>query len=100
MKLVKTVYNVSKRLSTKTIDAGDYDTADQAIAAMLEHYKTNAKRGDFYYKITRENIEEDASGFQCRTISYNVCTLQDPDMHRTYNRRRLDTMLQEQLVQN
>ena len=50
MKLVKTVYNVSKRLSTKTIDAGDYDTADQAIAAMLEHYKTNASEAIFTTK--------------------------------------------------
>ncbi len=65
----KKVFHVSRFTKTgKGTSVGDFDTVEQAKAAMLEHYKSTPKRGRFGYSITEEEIEE-INGYAYRTFS-------------------------------
>lgn len=53
------VFNVQRVPKTaKSVTVGDFDTLEQAKAAMLEHYKTNPKRGNFFYRISEDELED------------------------------------------
>lgn len=53
------VFNVQRVPKTaKTVTVGDFDTLKQAEEAMLEHYKTNHKRGNFFYRISEDELED------------------------------------------
>jgi hypothetical protein len=52
------VYNVSRFTASKSTNVGDFETIDQAEAAMIEHYKATPKRGKFRYTINEEDLEE------------------------------------------
>lgn len=55
----KTVFHVSRSSKTgKTVNVGDFDTLDAAREAMLSHYKVTPKRGNFYYRISEDELEE------------------------------------------
>ena len=58
-KLLGTVFSVSKNFkSAKSVDVGDFTTKEEAIDAMLAHYKSNPKRGNFKYTINQCELEE------------------------------------------
>ena len=53
----KTVFHVSRSSKTgKTVNVGDFDTLDAAREAMLSHYKVTPKRGNFYYRISEDEL--------------------------------------------
>jgi hypothetical protein len=53
------VFNVSRTTKTgKPVNVGDFDTVEEAQAAMLNHYKAAPKRGQFRYRIREEELEE------------------------------------------
>ena len=53
------VFHVARATKTgKTVNIGDFDTVEQAHAAMLAHYSATPKRGQFYYRISEEELEE------------------------------------------
>lgn len=55
----KRVFHVARSTKTgRTVDIGDFDTVEQAHEAMLNHYKETPKRGQFYYRISEEELEE------------------------------------------
>lgn len=55
----KMVFHVTRSTKTgRTVNVGDFDTVEQAHAAMLEHYKGMQKRGKFWYRISEEELEE------------------------------------------
>lgn len=55
----KTIFNVSRSTATgKAVNVGDFDTVEQAQAAMLNHYRETPKRGKFMYRICEEELEE------------------------------------------
>lgn len=57
--IIGKVFNVQRVHKTaKNVTVGDFDTLEQAKAAMLDHYKTNAKRGNFFYRISEEELED------------------------------------------
>lgn len=64
----KTVFHVSRSTKTgKTTNVGDFDTVEQAREAMLEHYRKTPKRGQFWYTITQEDLDE-IRGIVFRTL--------------------------------
>ena len=53
------VFNVQRVPKTaNTVTVGDFDTLQQAEEAMLEHYRTNPKRGKFFYRISEDELEK------------------------------------------
>ena len=55
----KKVFHVARSTKTgKTVNIGDFDAVEEAQAAMLTHYKTTPKRGQFCYRISEEELEE------------------------------------------
>lgn len=55
----KRVFHVTRSTKTgKTVNIGDFDTVEQAHEAMLKHYKETPKRGQFYYRISEEELKE------------------------------------------
>ncbi len=55
----KRVFHVTRSTKTgKTVDIGDFDTVEQAHEAMLKHYRETPKRGQFYYRISEEELKE------------------------------------------
>ncbi len=53
-----TVYTVTRRTKTKTVVVGSYDTETEAKAAMVEHFSSTPKRGNFSYSIAEEELRE------------------------------------------
>ena len=90
-KILGNVYNVRKGFSTaKSIQVGEYKTADEAINAMLEHYKTNPKRGNFTYTISDSELRE-IGGIVYRTSILSLCEA-DKQFYHKYNKIELDAM--------
>ena len=55
----KRVFHVARSTKTgKTMNVGDFDTVELAHEAMLKHYKETPKRGQFYYRISEEELKE------------------------------------------
>jgi len=55
----KRVFHVTRSTKTgKMVNVGDFDTVEQAHEAMLKHYKETPKRGQFYYRISEEELKE------------------------------------------
>lgn len=65
----KTVYCVTRRQATKSIDIGDFDTPEQARHAMFDHYHVTPKRGTFYYSIMEMKTGTSAGGFRYHSIT-------------------------------
>jgi len=66
--LIGTVYNVRRKSATKSMSVGDYNTLNEAKAAMLEHYTTTPKRGKFEYIINEEKLY-DIDGIKMRMFA-------------------------------
>lgn len=69
-KILGKVYNVRKNTSTTAVGIGDYQTLEEAEAAMLEHFRTNPKRGNISYRICEEEIcEIDGGRYRSQTFA-------------------------------
>lgn len=78
----KKVFHVTRATKTgKSVDVGDFDTVEKAHAAMLKHYKETPKRGNFYYRISEEELEE-INGVVYRKFCMVLCGGGSP-----YNKR-------------
>lgn len=89
--LLGNVFNVYKRFATaKSIEVGDFKTKEEAIEAMINHYKTNAKRGNFAYVISQCELEE-MSGFVFRKTTLSLCGT-DKHFYHKYSKDELLTM--------
>lgn len=89
--LLGDVFNVCKRFTTaKTVQIGDFKTKEEAISAMLEHYRTNAKRGNFSYVVSQCELEEiDGTVFRRTTLS--LCGA-DNRFYKKYGKEELAKM--------
>lgn len=87
--LLGNVFNVSKRFATaKSVEVGDFKTKDEAINAMIEHYRTNAKRGNFSYVISECELEE-IGGVVYRKLTLSLCGTDKQFYHR-YSKNELE----------
>lgn len=78
----KMVFHVTRSTKTcGTVNVGDFDTVEQAYAAMLEHYKGTPKRGKFCYRISEEELVE-LGGVMCRRF----CMVTSKE-NRPYNKK-------------
>lgn len=66
------VFNVSRIPKTaKAVNIGDFETLEQAEKAMMEHFNSTPKRGEFYYTI-REDELKDIGGTIMRMFSITL----------------------------
>lgn len=64
------VFSVTRGTKTGgSIHVGDFETKELAETAMLEHYRKTPKRGNFYYQINKEKLEE-IQGITYRMIGF------------------------------
>lgn len=90
-KLTGNVFNVYKRFVTaKSVEVGDFETKEEAINAMIEHYKSNAKRGNFAYVISQCELEE-INGVIFRKTTISLCGT-DKKFYHSYTKEELATM--------
>lgn len=53
------VFNVRRIPKTaKAVNIGDFETLEQAEKAMIEHFNSTPKRGNFYYSISEDELED------------------------------------------
>ena len=89
----KTVFHVSRSSKTgKTVNVGDFDTLDAAREAMLSHYKVTPKRGNFYYRISEDELVEIGGVMMRRTCL--VISGNGP-YNKKFTAEELKQMLQE-----
>ena len=69
--LIGTIYNVRRKSATKSMSIGDYNTLNEAKAAMMEHYTATPKRGKFEYIISEEKLY-DFDGIKMRKFEMSV----------------------------
>ena len=78
----KRVFHVTRSTKTgKTVNIGDFDTVEQAHEAMLKHYKETPKRGQFFYRISEEELKE-INGVMFRSFCMVIA-----NGNRPYNKR-------------
>lgn len=78
----KRVFHVTRSTKTgKTVNVGDFDTVEQAHEAMLKHYKETPKRGQFFYRISEEELKE-INGVMFRSFCMVIT-----NGNRPYNKR-------------
>lgn len=84
---MKTVFHVYKsNKSRKTVIVGDFDTLEEAREAMLKHYRSTPKRGQFWYVISEDNLRE-VGGVLFRETCYG-----DGSYHKTFTANELKTV--------
>ena len=77
------VFNVSRRTATgKSANVGDFKTLEEAETAMKKHYMATPKRGQFYYVISEEELEEIGG-----TVFRKFCLVLSGDGHRSYYKK-------------
>lgn len=91
----RTVYTVVRHTkTTKSTRVGDYGNAEEAKTAMVEHYKTTPKRGDFYYCISQEDLE-DIGGVTFRKITLVLNNDGSRNYFARFDRDKLKQMIGE-----
>lgn len=91
-----TVYNVTRSMATKSQNVGDYQTVEEAIAAMIEHYKNTSKRGNILYRISQDTLEE-IGGIVMRYFTVSVSGKGEQPYYKKYNRAELDNIIKKGL---
>lgn len=87
--LIGTVYNVRRKNTTKSMSIGDYNTLNEAKAAMLEHYIVTPKRGKFEYIINEEKLY-DIDGIKMRMFEISLSG--GGAFYKRYTRSELDAI--------
>lgn len=78
----KKVFHVTRSTKTgKSVNIGDFDTVEQALDAMLKHYREAPKRGKFWYRISEEELKEIGG------VMYRQFCLVIAGGNRPYNRK-------------
>ena len=72
--ILRTVFNVRRVPKTaRATTVGDFETLEQAERAMLDHYKSQPKRGRFDYRISEDELENiGGTVFRRHTISLGL----------------------------
>jgi len=87
-----TVYNVTRSTATKSQNVGDYQTIEEATAAMIEHYKNTPKRGNISYQVGQDTLEE-IGGVVMRYFTINISGKGEQSYYKKYNRVELDNLI-------
>jgi len=77
------IFNVRRSTATgKSANVGDFKTLEEAETAMKKHYQATPKRGQFYYVISEEELEEIGG-----VIMRKFCITLSGDGHRPYYKK-------------
>ena len=87
---IGTVYNVRSKNATKSPSVGDYNTLNEAKAAMLKHYTVTPKRGKFEYIINEEKLY-DIDGIKMRMFEISLSG--GGTFYKCYTRSELDAII-------
>jgi len=87
-----TVYNVTRSTATKNQNIGDYQTIEEATAAMIEHYKNTPKRGNISYRVSQETLE-DIGGVVMRYFTMCLSGKGEQSYYKKYGRPELDNLI-------
>ena len=83
-------YNVRKHLKTKTINVGNCENLLDAENMMIAHYNDNSKRGNVYYSIMQEQMN-DYDGVVMCSHSFTIGT-GIGDYYKRYTISEIKTM--------
>ena len=88
--ILRTVFNVRRVPKTaRATTVGDFETLEQAERAMLDHYKSQPKRGKFDYRISEDELE-DFNGVAMRRTT--LCLTSGGPYYKRYDQDELKNM--------